>query len=198
LVRTNKKIVLIVGNGPEHIEVATLLEAFEGFSSEIEIHLVHIGKPSELPRFDFVSNYFALHAYDAPLGGAAVAHARRTDRGMVAFEDYIRREEPDMVITAADDDVTMGCALTAAWSGVPFAVIGAGARPDGKTSPEGVNRLVIEGIASLWFAESDECGKGLESRGIPEAKIHSLERTEEINRPKEIVSTIVDWMAADN
>jgi UDP-N-acetylglucosamine 2-epimerase (non-hydrolysing) len=165
-------ITYVVGARPNYPKVAPLF-----WSADRSRHrhvLVHTGQ-----HYDHQMNEAFFDDLDLPppahfLGVGSGTHAEQTARIMVAFEQVLMSDRPQMVIVVGDVNSTLACALTAAKLGIPVAHLEAGLRSFDRSMPEEINRLLTDQLADLLLTPSPDGDENLRREGVPAERIHHV------------------------
>jgi UDP-N-acetylglucosamine 2-epimerase (non-hydrolysing) len=104
----------------------------------------------------------------------AGSDAARTAAALVAFEDILLEECPDVVVVAGDDDTALAAALAAAKLTVAVAHLGSGQRSWDWTLADEINRVIIDRLADTLFTPCAETSANLLAEGVPEGRIHAV------------------------
>lgn len=102
---------------------------------------------------------------------------RRGERAagvLLSFETVLEAERPIAVVVAGDGELAFGCALAAARTGVPVARIDAGSRSSDRTEPDEVNRVLIDRVADLLFAQDSHAAANLRREGAVDGRFQVL------------------------
>jgi UDP-N-acetylglucosamine 2-epimerase (non-hydrolysing) len=164
------KVLSIVGARPNFMKVAPLhraLESHGGFESLI----VHTGQHYDERMSDVFFRQLGLPKPDRYLGVGSGSHAEQTARVMIAFEQVLLEEEPDLVVVVGDVNSTVACSLVATKLHVPVAHVEAGLRSGDRRMPEEVNRLVTDSISDFLFVTEQSGLDNLRREGIPDEKV---------------------------
>lgn len=94
-------------------------------------------------------------------------------RLLVALDDVIADERPDMIVAQGDTTTVVATALTSFQSGIAFAHVEAGLRTGDCTAPfpEEGNRRIVTSLASLHLAPTERAASALRREGIDDADI---------------------------
>jgi UDP-N-acetylglucosamine 2-epimerase (non-hydrolysing) len=167
-----KKIACVVGARPNFMKVAPLMEALGSYSAEVAVELVHTGQHYDERMSGLLFEQLEIPEPDVYLEVGSDTHARQTANVMVAFEDYCKGREPDVVVVVGDVNSTLACSLVAAKLSVPVVHVEAGLRSRDRAMPEEVNRIVTDVLSDLLFTTCREADRNLLEEGIPREKIH--------------------------
>ena len=162
------KIVTVVGAWPQFIKAAVVSHVLRKKHLEI---LVHTGQ-----HFDYNMSEQFFKDLDIPdpdynLGISGGTHAQMTGRMLIAIEDVLMKEKPDMLLVYGDTNSTLAAALASSKLHIPVCHVEAGARTHSMTNPEEINRICTDHVSSLLLASTksgyDEMAKeGLQHRGV--------------------------------
>ena len=165
------KILYVVGARPNFMKVAPIIAAMRRRMPEVRQTLVHTGQHFDENMSGTFFRELSLPAPDEYLGVSGGTHAEQTARIMLAFEPVLLRRRPECVVGVGDVNSTLACALVAAKLCIPVAHVEAGLRSGDNTMPEEVNRKVVDVLAELLFAPSEDAADQLKREGIPEHRI---------------------------
>ena len=167
---TTLKILSVVGGRPNFPKIAPILEAMTE-APEIVSRLVHTGQHYDHAMSQAFFEDLAIPAPDFFLGVGSGSHAEQTAKVMIAFEQVLLGERPDLVVVVGDVNSTLAAALVAAKCLVPVAHVEAGLRSGDRTMPEEINRILTDHCADYLFTHSDDADANLRAEGIPGEKI---------------------------
>jgi len=163
--------VLVAAARPNFMKIAPLMRAIAKQESVRPI-LVHTGQHYDENMSAAFFRDLGIPAPDVHLGIGSGSHAEQTGRVMIAFEEVLLREKPDLVLVVGDVNSTMACALAAVKLHVAVAHVEAGLRSFDRTMPEEINRLVTDAISDYLFTPSPDGDENLLREGVPPEKIH--------------------------
>jgi len=166
------KILNIVGARPNFMKIAPLQQEFKKHSDTFEVKLLHTGQHYDYEMSEVFFEELGIREPDIYLGIGGGTHAEQTGKLMMAFEQVLDEEEPELIIVVGDVNATLACSLTAVKKGVKVAHIEAGLRSYDRTMPEEINRIITDSISDLLFTPSEDGNANLKKEGIPEEKIH--------------------------
>jgi UDP-N-acetylglucosamine 2-epimerase (non-hydrolysing) len=173
------KWILVAGARPNFMKIAPLIREIERYNDNRRVTrlkiipiLVHTGQHYDKGLSDVFFEELNIPKPDINLGVGSGNHGEQTGRIMIAFEQVVMKEKPDIVIVVGDVNSTVACALVAAKLHVPVAHVEAGLRSFDRTMPEEINRLLTDQISSFLFTPSRDANKNLLKEGISKDKIY--------------------------
>jgi UDP-N-acetylglucosamine 2-epimerase (non-hydrolysing)/UDP-GlcNAc3NAcA epimerase len=86
---------------------------------------------------------------DYNLGISGGSHGVMTGKMLIAIEEVLMKEKPDMLLLFGDTNSTMAGALAAVKLHIPVCHVEAGNRLGTKDNPEEINRIVTDHVSSL-------------------------------------------------
>ena len=135
-----------------------------------ESMIVHTGQHYDERMSDVFFRQLELPEPDVYLGVGGGSHAEQTARVMVAFEEVVLGERPDLVVVVGDVNSTLACSLVAAKLHVPVAHVEAGLRSGDRRMPEEINRIVTDHLSDYLFVTEQSGLDNLKAEGVPEEK----------------------------
>mgnify|MGYP001171766860 CR=1 FL=1 len=166
-----KKIIHIVGARPNFMKAAPVYFAIRD-QRKFKQLLVHTGQHYDEKMSDIFFRQLGMPKPDINLEIGSASHAVMTARIMIAFEEVVLKEEPDLVLVYGDVNSTIACAMVAAKLGVKVAHVEAGLRSFDRAMPEELNRMLTDSISDYFFTTSPDANELLEKSGISEDSIH--------------------------
>jgi UDP-N-acetylglucosamine 2-epimerase (non-hydrolysing) len=136
--------------------------------------LVHTGQHYDPEMSDAFLRDLGLPEPHHHLGAGSGSHAQQTAAVMVAYEQALLADRPDVVVVVGDVNSTMACALTATKLHLPVAHLEAGLRSFDRTMPEEVNRVVTDAIADLLWTPSADADENLRREGVPAERVERV------------------------
>jgi len=94
------------------------------------------------------------------------SHAVVTGKIMIAFEEVVVKEKPDIIVVYGDTNTTVAGALVGAKLKIPIAHVEAGIRQEPKDMPEEINRVLTDHVSTYLFCPSELAVKNLEKENI--------------------------------
>lgn len=166
-----KKIISVVGARPNFIKIAPLHRAFQPYQEKIKHLICHTGQHFDEKMSEVFFKEFGLPKPDFNLGIGGGSHASQTARIMLAFEEILVAEKPDLVIVPGDVNSTMACSLVASKFGIPIAHVESGLRSFDRGMPEEVNRVVTDVLSDFLFVSEPSGLINLKNEGIADEKV---------------------------
>ncbi len=170
------KIINVVGARPNFMKIAPITTAMEN-QDRLNPILVHTGQHYDAGMSDVFFRDLQIPQPDIFLNIGSDSHARQTAKIMIAFEEVLIREKPDLVLTVGDVNSTMATTLVAVKLGFKVAHVEAGLRSRDRTMPEEINRLVTDALADFLFTTSQDADENLRREGIADEKIFFVGNT---------------------
>jgi len=164
------RIINVVGARPNMMKMAPIVDAMSGIES-VEQRLVHTGQHYDHKMSQVFFDQLGLPRPDLYLDVGSGSHAEQTARVMVAFEQVLLDQKPDLILVVGDVNSTLACAITAAKLWIPVAHVEAGLRSFDRTMPEEINRIVTDALSSYLFTTEIDANHNLQKEGISEEKI---------------------------
>ncbi|MEX0967124.1 MAG: UDP-N-acetylglucosamine 2-epimerase (non-hydrolyzing) [Bacteroidia bacterium] len=167
-----KKIISVVGARPNFIKVAPLHKAFVKNHSQKVQHLIcHTGQHFDKKMSDIFFEQLGLPKPHFHLGISGGSHAQQVAQIMMAFEEVLLKEKPDLVLVVGDVNSTMACTVVASKLQIQVAHVEAGLRSFDRTMPEEINRMVTDVLADYLFVTEPSGMKNLANEGISDEKV---------------------------
>ena len=157
------KICTIIGARPQFIKAGALSRILQKEHNEI---LIHTGQ-----HYDRNMSEVFFEELDIPtpfynLGISGGTHAHMTGQMLMAIEDVLLAEKPQMVLVYGDANSTLAGALAAVKQHIAVCHVEAGIRIKTFISPEEVNRVLVDRISSLLFCCTHTGINNLAKEGI--------------------------------
>lgn len=165
------KIIQVVGARPNFMKVYPLHKALDSIP-DVQSMIVHTGQHSDASMSDVFFEQLQLPKPDHFLGIFGGTHVKMMAEMMLAFENVILAEKPDLVVVVGDVNSTLACALTSAKLNIPIAHVEAGLRSFDRSMPEEINRIVTDQLSDYLFTTESSANINLISESISKDKIH--------------------------
>ncbi|MDF1695820.1 MAG: UDP-N-acetylglucosamine 2-epimerase (non-hydrolyzing) [Saprospiraceae bacterium] len=158
-------IITVVGARPQFIKAAALSRAFSK-NTRIKETIVHSGQ-----HYDYNLSEGFFRELDLPkpkynLEIGSQAHNKMIGQFLIAFDDIITKENPDLIVVFGDTNTTSAAAIGAAKRNIPLAHVEAGLREWDKSIPEEVNKLITDSISDLYFSPTQTGVDNLKAVGV--------------------------------
>lgn len=157
------KIVTVVGARPQFIKAAAGSRILRKQHQEI---LVHTGQHFDDNMSAVFFREMGIPEPDYNLGLSGGTHAQMTAKMLVGIEEILIREEPDALLVYGDTNSTLAGALAAVKLHVPVMHVEAGNRLGTLDSPEEVNRIMTDHVATLDFCATEDALEKLNREGL--------------------------------
>lgn len=176
-----KKIHLIVAARPNFMKIAPLYHALkaEDWANPV---IVHTGQHYDINMSDNFFTDLKLPEPDIHLEVGSGTHAEQTGRVMIAYEEILKNETPELTVVVGDVNSTIACALACAklhyspdsklpYSRTKIAHLEAGLRSFDRDMPEEINRILTDTIADVLWTPSEDGDEHLLNEGVSPEKI---------------------------
>ena len=170
------RVLLVAGARPNFMKVAPVLRALEAYP-RFETKLVHAGQHYDDAMSGVFFDELDLPRPDLYLGAGSGTQAAQTAKIMVAFEEVVERERPNLVVVVGDVNSTLACSLVAAKATVPLAHVEAGLRSFDRSMPEEINRIVTDSLSQALFTASRDADENLLCEGHSHKNVHLVGNT---------------------
>jgi len=134
--------------------------------------LVHTGQHYDERMSKLFFRDLQLPRPDIYLNVGSASHAVQTAKIMMAFEQVIEQEKPDLIIVVGDVNSTAACSMVAAKMNTKIAHVEAGLRSFDRSMPEEINRLVTDVLSDFLFVTEKSGLENLNREGIADHKVH--------------------------
>lgn len=161
--------VHVTGARPNFPKAAPVIEALRRWA--VEQILVHTGQHYDERMSEVFFRQLGLPRPDVNLGVGSAPHGAQTAEIMVGLEKLFVERRPDLVVVYGDVNSTLSAALVAVKLQIPVAHVEAGLRSFDRTMPEEINRLVVDAVADLCCAPTEQNASQLRSEGVADERI---------------------------
>ncbi len=165
------KIINVVGARPNFMKIAPIQREMAKYDN-IQPVLVHTGQHYDERMSKLFFDDLQLPKPDIYLDVRSGSHAVQTAKVMMAFEEVLKQEKPDLVIVVGDVNSTAACSMVAAKMETKIAHVEAGLRSFDRTMPEEINRLVTDVLSDFLFVTEKSGLENLKHEGIDDSKVH--------------------------
>ncbi len=157
------KIVTVVGARPQFIKAAAGSRQLRKEHQEI---LVHTGQHFDDNMSAVFFREMGIPEPDYNLGVSGGSHAQMTAKMLVGIEEILLKEMPDGLLVYGDTNSTLAAALAAVKLHIPVIHVEAGNRLGTLDSPEEVNRITTDHVATLDFCATEDALDKLKKEGL--------------------------------
>lgn len=151
------------------MKIAPIFHAFQ--ARGVRPVILHTGQHYDANMSDIFFEQLGLPAPDIHLGIGSGTHGTQTGKIMMAFDEVIRENRPDLVIVPGDVNSTIACALVAVKEGIPVAHVEAGLRSFDRDMPEEINRILTDQLCDYLLTPSLDGNENLANEGIDESRV---------------------------
>ena len=163
------RIGIVLGTRPEVIKMSPIIRAC--IRRDADFFLLHTGQhysfEMDKALFDELDLPVPRYRLDVGSGG----HGEQTAKMLAGIENVLLRDPADIVLVEGDTNTTIAGALAAAKLPVVVAHVEAGLRSGDRSTPEEVNRIVVDHLSDLLFAPTDRARESLLAEGIAPERI---------------------------
>ena len=170
------KIALVVGARPNFMKVGPVYFELKKHSRYTPL-LIHTGQHYDKNLSEIFFEQLGFPKPDVYLGVGSGTHGAQTAKIMIAFEQFLLHEMPDLVLVAGDVNSTVACAIDAVKLHIPVAHLEAGLRSFDRRMPEEINRIETDCISSMLLTPSEDADENLLREGISKDKIFLVGNT---------------------
>lgn len=167
------KVFHVVGARPNFMKVAPVISAMAQLNG-IDQLLIHTGQHYDANMSEIFFKQLGIPEPDINLEVGSASHAVQTAQIMMAFEQVVLTNKPDLLMVYGDVNSTVATALVCAKLHIPVAHVEAGLRSRDRLMPEEINRLMTDQLADLLFTPSQDGDENLIQEGVPPEKIHCV------------------------
>ncbi|MEA3287447.1 MAG: UDP-N-acetylglucosamine 2-epimerase [Candidatus Marinimicrobia bacterium] len=166
-----RKIDLVVGVRPDFIRAAALNSAFSSYEDTIDLRIIHTGQHYDPELSQDLLEQLHLDHISTILPFEGGEEARQLAVLMIAYEDQIKFDPPDLLLVIGNSNSALASALVASRHGIPMAHIDAGIRDFTPVHIEEQNDLLIDRLAQILFTSNEESVINLIREGIDNSQI---------------------------
>ncbi|MCO5064451.1 MAG: UDP-N-acetylglucosamine 2-epimerase (non-hydrolyzing) [Rhizobiaceae bacterium] len=165
------KILTVIGARPQFIK-AIALSVAAAQTDGVEEVLLHTGQhyDDNMSEVFFRDLGLPKPKYRFNIGGGS--HGEMTGRQLIAIEEALVTEKPDVLLVYGDTNSTLAGALAASKMHIPVAHVEAGLRSFNKRMPEELNRILTDHVSRWLFAPTQTAVDNLERENVGGAEIH--------------------------
>lgn len=157
------KIVTVVGARPQFIKAAAGSREIRKHHQEI---LIHTGQHFDDNMSAVFFREMGIPEPDYNLGVSGGTHAQMTAKMLVGIEEILQKEQPDGLLVYGDTNSTLAAGLAAVKLHIPVFHVEAGNRLGTLDSPEEVNRITTDHLATVNFCATEDALDKLKDEGL--------------------------------
>ena len=158
-----KKVCAVVGARPQFIKLAMVSRILRKRFHEV---IIHTGQHYDYNMSELFFEELDIPRPDYNLGISGGTHGKMTGEMLIAIEQVLMEEHPDLVLLFGDTNSTIAAALAAVKLQIPICHVEAGGRLGTLENPEEVNRIVTDHVSSLLLACTASGVGFLEKEGL--------------------------------
>ena len=159
------KIVTVIGARPQFIKAAAGSREIRKYHQEI---LIHTGQHFDDNMSAVFFREMGIPEPDYNLGVSGGTHAQMTAKMLIGIEEILQKETPDALLAYGDTNSTLAAGLAAVKLHIPVFHVEAGNRLGTLDSPEEVNRITTDHVATLNFCATEDALEKLKREGLGE------------------------------
>lgn len=171
------EIDLIAGARPNFVKIAALIHAIENSKKNIKYRLIHTGQHYDEVLSGSFFKDLELPEPDINLGIGSGSQTEQTTAIMMAYENVLLKQKPELCLVVGDVTSSMACAITAKKMLIRVAHVEAGIRSNDWSMPEEVNRVLIDSIADYFFTTTQRAKDFLLETGKEERQVFFVGNT---------------------
>lgn len=157
------KIVTVVGARPQFIKAAAGSRQLR--KEHVEI-LVHTGQHFDDNMSAVFFREMGIPEPDYNLGVSGGTHAQMTAKMLIGIEEILIKEEPNALLVYGDTNSTLAASMAAVKLHIPVIHVEAGNRLGTLESPEEINRIITDHVATLNFSATEDALNKLKNEGL--------------------------------
>jgi len=168
-------ITIVLGTRPEIIKMSPIIKTLD--SCGLQYSIIHTGQhyTFEMDRIFF--RELGLNPASRNLNIGSGSHGETIGKAIVALENTLRNEKPDILLVQGDTNAVLATSLVASRMHIPLGHVEAGLRSHDRRMPEEYNRIICDHLAEYLFTPTSATQKNLKSEGISKRKLLYHDRT---------------------
>ncbi|MDZ4198626.1 MAG: UDP-N-acetylglucosamine 2-epimerase (non-hydrolyzing) [Kiritimatiellia bacterium] len=169
-----KTIALLAGARPNYMKVFPIRRELSRRADRFRSVLIHTGQHYDPLMNDVFFQDFEMAPPEVFLGVGSGSHGAQTGKVMIALEEALVKDRPDVLLVVGDINSTVAGALVGTKMGIRVVHLEAGLRSGDRTMPEEINRLATDAISDLLLTPSPDADENLRREGVPESRIRCV------------------------
>lgn len=186
----SQSFAFILGTRPEIIKLAPVIHECQ--EAEQPFVLIHTGQHYSDSLDSVFFEQLELPKPDYHLGVGSASQGKQTGEMIIAIEEVLIKEEPDVVFVQGDTNSVLAGAIATSKLDIELAHVEAGLRSFDREMPEETNRVVTDHVSDYLLAPTEQSRQYLLDEGCSEDRItvtgntvvDALYRNREIAREK--------------
>lgn len=171
------KIDLIAGARPNFVKIAAIVHAIKTSDLDLSFRIIHTGQHYSRSLSDSFFEDLEIPEPTLNLRAGSGTQAEQTSAIMLAYEEVLLKDKPDICVVVGDVTSSMACAITAKKLQIRVAHIEAGIRSGDHNMPEEINRLIIDSISDYFFTTTQAASRNLTETGVASEHIFFVGNT---------------------
>ena len=173
---TDAVVVHAVGARPNFVKMAPLIDALRRRGAVNHL-VVHTGQHYDRKMSEEILEDLNFPEPDYSLGVGSGTHGEQTGKVLIAFEQILMSQRPELVVVAGDVNSTLACALAASKLQIPVVHLEAGLRSSDWSMPEEINRVLTDRLSDLLLTHSPEAEENLSREGVDTSRVRFVGNT---------------------
>jgi UDP-GlcNAc3NAcA epimerase len=174
------KIATVIGARPQFVKAAAFSREVVSYNASVageravEDLLIHTGQHFDANMSDVFFDELGMGKpkYQLDINGGG--HGEMTGRMLIAIEQVLVAEKPDVVLVYGDTNSTLAGALAAVKMQIPVAHVEAGLRSFNMAMPEEINRILTDRISRWLFTPTEGALQHLVREGVGAERLHAV------------------------
>jgi len=163
------KVAVVVGTRPEIIKMAPIIKELEKRGADFFI--IHTGQHYSYNMDEVFFKQLRLPHANLKLEVGSGSHAEQTAKILIGVEEFLKHENPGIVVVEGDTNSVLASALAASKLHTKVGHVEAGLRSGDKQMPEEINRILTDHCSDYLFASTEVSKINLMRESIDEVKI---------------------------
>ena len=163
------KIAIVLGTRPEIIKMSPVMRDLEKRGADFLI--VHTGQHDSYNMDGVFFEQLKLPPARYNLEVGSGSHAEETAKILVAVEQVLTSERPDVVLLQGDTNSVLGGGLAAVKVHIKIGHVEAGLRSYDRSMPEEINRVLVDHCSDYCFAPTGKARSNLLQEAVREENI---------------------------
>jgi len=158
------KILSVVGTRPQYVKLSAIYHAAK--ARDIHHDWIDTGQHYSAGMSEEIIKDFKLPKPKLNLKVGSGPHGKQTGKMLQGVESFLVNNDYDFVLVYGDTNSTVAGALAASKLGIPVAHIESGLRSGNMQMPEEQNRRIVDHLASILFAPTNNAIQNLKNEGL--------------------------------